>query len=308
MERAAILVVSDHRKPKISNSPGTPEYDIKKLAYEQGVMAVGITSVEEFNKYAPEGHQPQDILKGAESLVVVGLKALTGGYWHSPNSRAMGVYRSGLRKTNMASQAIADFIQVNYGYYSVRALNSDPMSELGPLISFKLAAELAGLGTRSLAGGIILNPRFGILYYDAAITAMPLQSDGPLREPVCPAPSCVKMWEKKRTTPCLDAGKAFDCLDGELENGRIKVMKYDNIACAAQQYKANYRSFQIQLARALDEPDREKRRNIILGQDFSRVTYNMSLGEELFASCFECMRFCPVGIKHRNSRGADDMD
>jgi len=42
-----------------------------------------------------------------------------------------------------------------------------------------LAAELAGCGSRSLAGPI-LHPEYGMLFYSAIVTTLPFPVDGPL--------------------------------------------------------------------------------------------------------------------------------
>ena len=65
------------------------------------------------------------------------------------------------------------------------------------------AAELAGLGSRSLAAHIILNPEYGLLYYAALITTLPLEALSAAGQLACPHPGCAAMYKRIGTTPCL---------------------------------------------------------------------------------------------------------
>ena len=99
-----------------------------------------------------------------------------------------------------------------------------------PVMSMMLAAVLAGLGTRSLAANIILNPTYGLLYYSACITTLELIPDPMLVQDVCPHPMCVATYRKIGKTPCTAACPSDDggCLDGEIdEDGRIAYSYFD---------------------------------------------------------------------------------
>jgi len=58
--------------------------EIKEKALAMGAKVVGIASVEAINRFAPPGHRPDNLLKGAKSVVVLG-----GGrvwwYWEEGN-------------------------------------------------------------------------------------------------------------------------------------------------------------------------------------------------------------------------------
>ena len=87
-----------------------------------------------------------------------------------------------------------------------------------------LAAVLAGLGTRSLAANIILNPKYGLLYYSACITTLEFEYDGVLEQDVCPHHMCVESYRRFGTTPCMAAcpSDKGGCLDGSIDDdGRI---------------------------------------------------------------------------------------
>src|SRR5262249_56145945 len=94
------------------------------------------------------------------------------------------------------------------------------------------AAEVAGLGSRSLAGPV-LNREHGFMYWSAVITTAPFEPDGEETTPACPAPSCREMWDHEGTTPCLAIcpGSSGGCLSGKLENGRAVRTFYDAARC-----------------------------------------------------------------------------
>ena len=64
--------------------------DIKKRALSLGARAVGIAAVDSINRYAPAGHRPDDMLKDASSVVVIGGNEPTAGAWRSGSNRVLG--------------------------------------------------------------------------------------------------------------------------------------------------------------------------------------------------------------------------
>ena len=207
-----------------------PETTIKNWSLELGADAVGIASVEEINKYAPAGHRPGDLLPGAQSVVVLAGRPFLRGARRSPHGtvHSNNNYFPDIRKR--LATWVARRIESRYGHCCLA--NMQPPSGLNGFISLKLCAEAAGLGSRALAGGVVLNREFGLLNYQICITTMPLTADGPDPRPVCPHPSCVKLWSKRGHTPCLAA--CPDCLSGEIEDGLIKWMSYDRRVCATR--------------------------------------------------------------------------
>ena len=267
------------------------EDEIKEQGRKYGAWVVGIASGEEVNRYAPKGHRPEDMLKGARSVVVVGIGVTSAGAWRAGRARVQASVGYNRASSPSVAQRIAQFIEEKYGYYAM--LCPPGMSDgRNPYISMKLLAEMAGLGTRSMAAGMLLNETHGLLYFGAAVTTMPLTADGPLDKPVCPHPSCVKLWDRKGTVPCLDACPT--CLTGELEGDAIKWMEYNQSHCLPRAQTTGMGSFQKFLLDAMDEPDPEKRKMIIYGSHFSRIASSLAYSTELVAQCFECVRRCPV--------------
>lgn len=263
-----------------------------------GTTVVGIASVDDVNRYAPKGHRPDDMLKGAKSVVVVGIGLTSAGAWHAGQPRAQASVCYNRMAAPSVAQHIVRLIEENYGYY---ALSCPPGLANGrqPYVSLKLLAEMAGLGTRSMAGGILLNETHGLLYYGAALTTMPLAADGPLEKPVCPHPSCVKLWDLKRALPCLDACPT--CLSGELEGDSIKWMEYNQSYCLPRAQTTGMGALQTLLLEAMDEPDAKKRKMMIWGNHFYRIANSIATSTEVVGQCFECIRKCPI-VRTTNRR------
>ena len=267
---------------------------------QAGATVVGIAPVEDWVEFVPEGYRPEDILPGARSVVVVGAKGPTHGAWRCPDSRLIEV--NGYDFANdRAIHIVANFIEAELGYYALQAPTL-PTAGHQPPMSMMLAAVLAGLGTRSLAANIILNPQHGLLYYSAAITTLELIPDPRLEENVCPAPMCVKSYRSFGKTPCMAACPADEggCLDGSIDDeGNIEESYYDRERCVSRAKNFGINSFQKALQEIIDEEDDETRRMMIHSDFMSRSSTSISFFKESVAQCFECMRVCPVGRQER---------
>lgn len=284
------------------------EEEIKSFALKRrGVLVVGIASVKEINKYAPEGYRPDDILPGAKSVIVLGGTQPTRGSWDTPPKY--------LPEAGPAADAItARAVGLSYWLedrFDTKAVYSVGYPSMGgryggaiPWQSMKLHAEMAGLGKRSLMGQIILNPEYGFMDYSSVITTLDLEPDGPLKEKVCPDESCVKMYEKEGTTPCID-GCPFDCLSGEIENGEIKEARYDRYHCLAVSMRDRAHGVFVRRAigSALEGKDDEMKQ-ILYGEEFGNAQLMLAYGRQrYYANCWECVRSCPI-VQRGVERGA----
>ena len=272
---------------------------IREYALKSGALVFGVASPEEISKRSPEGHSPKDFLPNVRSVVVIGGGKMLAGAMRCRDPKWVGVIGSQkLRQVKEISFKLAEYIE-ELGYYAIPYASYSLANGIwDPDISIKLCAELAGLGTRSLAGGIVLNPKYGFLFYSIVLTSAPLKPDEPLKEPVCPHPSCVRMWERNHTTPCLKA--CPECLSGEIENGRIKWMKYNRLLCYP---KANWSrvGFQKALLDIINESDPEKRKMMILGSRFTSLVSALAYSI-VSAQCYRCTSVCPVGREFRAKR------
>jgi epoxyqueuosine reductase QueG len=274
--------------------------DVKSVALKSGGDVVGIAPADRWDAYVPEGCRPYDILPEAKSVIVVGCRGPSAGAWLSPDHRIMEV--NGYDFANdRAVHGIADHIERKYGYYAIQA-PALPTGGHQPPMSMMLSAVLSGLGTRSFAANIILNPKYGLLYYSACITTMPLPVDPMLEQDVCPHPMCVATYKKIGKTPCMAACPADEggCLDGKIgEDGRIEESYYNRERCVSRAMNFGINSFQKYLEKIVNEDDSEKRSQMVYSDFFSRSCSALSFYKESVAQCFECMRVCPIGRDER---------
>ncbi len=273
---------------------------IKQLALDAGADVVGIADPRAWEEYVPEGHRPYDILPGARSVIVVGSRGPTAGAWRSPNHRVMEINGYDFRN-DAASHRIADTIEQQYDHQAIQSPALPTGGHLPPM-SMMLAAVLAGLGTRSLAANIILNPKYGLLYYSACITTLELEYDHMLEQDVCPHHMCVESFRRFGKTPCMAACPAEDggCLDGAIdEQGRIEYSYYDRERCVSRAMNFGINSFQKALAQIVAEQDTERQTTMVHSDFFSRSCSAITHYKESVAQCFECMRVCPIGRSER---------
>lgn len=281
-------------------SPASRTQRIKQLALDSGADVVGIADPRAWEEHVPEGHRPYDILPGAESVVVVGSRGPTAGAWRSPNHRVMEINGYDFRN-DAASHRVADAIEQEYDHQAIQS-PALPTSGHLPPISMMLAAVLAGLGTRSLAANIILNPKYGLLYYSACITTLELEYDHMLEQDVCPHHMCVESFRRYGKTPCMAACPAEEggCLDGSIDDqGRIEYSYYDRERCVSRAMNFGINSFQKALAQIVTEQDAERQATMIHSDFFSRSCSAITHYKESVAQCFECMRVCPIGRSER---------
>jgi hypothetical protein len=269
----------------------TPEKRIKELAISEGVDLVGIASVEAINPHAPIGHRPDDVLDGARSVVVIAGRTYLRGVWRSPMRHTVNSNLDFAKRRGPISDAIARFIESEYGHYALAHV--PPTVGLNASVSLKLCAEMAGLGGRSMAGGVILNRELGLLNLYACITTLSLKADEPSDQNPCPHPACVKLWKRKHTTPCLSA--CPECLSGEIAEGEISWMRYDRRICSTRAQNLSEGSLLRVLLETADEPQPAARKHILFGS-FARRAIQAVACSQVFAQCIECLRGCPICV------------
>jgi len=274
--------------------------DIKSAALGYGADVVGVARAQAWDEFVPEGYRPYDLLPGARSVVVVGARGPTAGAWRSPNPRVMEVL--GLDFANdRAIAALTGFIEREYRHYAIQAPGLSTAGHQPPF-SYMLAAVLAGLGTRSFAANIVLNPRYGLLYYSACITTLDLPANPLLEQDVCPHPMCVQTYKHIGKTPCIAVCPADDggCLDGAInDSGNIESVYYDRERCVSRAMNFGPVAFQKVLADLVCEEDADTRDNKVYSDFTARASSGVSFYKESVAQCFECMRVCPIGRQER---------
>ncbi|MBI2015407.1 MAG: hypothetical protein HY616_00555 [Candidatus Rokubacteria bacterium] len=271
---------------------------LKSLALKAGATVCGVADAAAFDAAAPPDHRPSDLLPGARAVVVVGGAQPREGDWAATSPWVLQTMGT-TERIQSVGRKLAQQIESQFGYY---ALYVPPGTASGdtPFLSLMLAAQLAGVGSRSLAGPV-LNREHGFLYWSAVITTAPLEPDAPEAEPACPAPPCREMWEREGTTPCLKICPASDggCLSGKLENGRAVRTFYDAARCNTRVHTHWIGGFQKVLEETLNESDKDKRKMLLYGDFMTRTLWAITYSSTNIAQCFECMRVCPAahGLK-----------
>ncbi len=207
-------------------------------------------------------------------------------------------------RNDAAIHRVADMIESEFDYQAIQAPGL-PTSDHLPAMSMMLSAVLAGLGTRSLAANIILNPKYGLLYYSACITTLEFEYDGMLEQDVCPHHMCVESYRRFGKTPCMAACPSDEggCLDGAIDaDGHIEYSYYDRERCVSRAMNFGINSFQKSLAQIVAEEDTERQSTMIHSDFFSRSCSAITHYKESVAQCFECMRVCPIGRAERKLR------
>ena len=95
------------------------EERIKKYAIECGSSVAGIASVEDINRYAPEGHRPDDILPNAKSVVVTGGPLYTKGAWRSPIPRITILTEAYPLIRKAVALKVVNLLEGEYGHYAI---------------------------------------------------------------------------------------------------------------------------------------------------------------------------------------------
>jgi len=291
-------VRSDKNVPQIEDE--IKSYTLTRV----GVLVAGIACVKEINKYAPPGYRPDDILPRAKSVIVLGGTQPTRGSWRAPSKLLIETGPAG-STIQARAYGLSYWIEAKFNAEAVLSCGwpsmGGPYGGNVPWQSLKLHAEMAGLGKRSMMGNIILNPKYGFMYYGSVITTIDLRPDRPLEDKVCPDDSCVKMYHRQGTTPCI-AACPFGCISGEIENGEIKEARYERYRCAAACMRDRAHGLFIRRAikKALEGRDAEMKQ-ILYGEEFASAQLMLAFGEQrYFADCWECVKSCPIvqkGVK-----------
>lgn len=276
-------------------------YALKKI----GILSVGIASVDAINRYAPTGYRPDDQLPGARSVIVLGGMHPTKGCWkaHPKVMVEIGPTADGPMRQ---AAGLSYFLEAKYGGESVptianTSLGGSLQGGTMPWQSIKLHAEMAGLGQRSMMGGVILNQTYGFLSLGSCITTLELEPDGPLDTTICPHSACIKLYEKTGQTFCMQACP-LQCLSGEIENGRIKKMTYLRYRCASICQRDKDHGILIRRAIKMGLEDKDfDMKQMLYGEEFANAQNRLAYGPlRYFANCWECIKACPVVKKGIN--------
>jgi len=186
---------------------------VKELAYNLGADLVGVARAESFEE-APQGHRPENLLRGARSVIVMAIHLLDASLESAPNREYSINYNIVNQELNRIAFRVAKFLQ-DKGYRSVQVPASPPYDisrNMGDL-SHRHAGYLAGLGVFG-KNSLLLSTKFGPrIRLVSVITDASLTADEPLELDLC-----------KDCDKCIRA-----CPAGALKGDRI----VDKLRCDA---------------------------------------------------------------------------
>jgi epoxyqueuosine reductase len=191
--------------------------EVKEMAHNLGADLVGVAQADSFVK-APKGHHPEDLLKGARSVIVMAMHLLDASFESAPSREYAITYDVANKELNRMAFHLARFLQ-DKGYRALQVPASPPADWklLVGDFSHRHAGELAGIGVFG-KNDLLLSPKFGSrMRLVSVITDASLKPDKPLDLDLC-----------KDCDKCLRA-----CPVGALKGERI----VDKTKCFAQHMK-----------------------------------------------------------------------
>jgi len=303
---------------------------IKNKARELGMDLVGIAGTGRFFD-APEGKCPEDILPGAKSVIVIGVRILDGAIQAIFRAREEGKKNiHGLFGTygcqlipNMhmgsATLRLSYYVQELTGCMTVPT-TSGPF-QTSSAFSQRRAAVAAGLGEYGWHG-YVLTPEFGprvrfcSIITTAELDEDPLYSGERLCDPskcqictkICPT-NALPEYSEAAIAELSVAGKKVDSC-GNLDVNRCKLACYgfvDTINTTynpkSQDHSAGYTAnfdHSSKYSKALSEAKLELDKNHMSDEDFNKILQNTPptiSGVQSYPNwkCSFCLAYCPAG-------------
>lgn len=205
---------------------------IKDTAFKSGMDLCGFASIDRFAT-SPQGRNPQDVLPGCKSVIVVGVRLLDGIV--QANFRDFEDGRSDLKglygtygysilpnfELTYSCYAIAQLIERNTGK-AATPTSTGPMTN-GMQVSIRHAAVAAGLGEFAWMS-IVLTPefgprnRFGVILTTLEIEPDPMYEGKKLCNPekcgictkICPTQALSKYGDEEKTRVVEMGGKRYE--------------------------------------------------------------------------------------------------
>ncbi len=276
--------------------------DLKELCKDQHINYFGVASVDRFSNM-PVGHRPQDLLPGAKSVVVIGVR-LTKGVVNAhkrvfkggPRHMFFSFTRYGYKNVNehldVSSFRIVDYIENHSDYTAYPIPAGEPKDEelYMSALSGRYAAVAAGLGEFGWSG-FALTPkdgprvRWAVVITDAPLKADPLYSG----EQLCDPGKC-KVCVEVCPVHALSGTEVVPVEIAALKTGYAKRNK-PLCRCATNGLvKGTPGRLQADIPEKMDNMDDwyefNKKNDPWQRMEFNHGNY-----------CLQCMMLCPVGEK-----------
>jgi epoxyqueuosine reductase QueG len=208
--------------------------ELKEQAFNLGADLYGVVEASRFDD-APSGHRPTDVLSGAKSVVVLGMKYLDGMVELLPVGKGAGDYPESPREKMFVGHNAflsAQLDRVGYAlardlerkgfktYHQLASQGGTDDRYLIGMLSLKHIATEAGLGTFG-HHSLLVTPQYGPrVRLTAIVTDAEIEpTDKPLAVNLCD--ECVKK-------PCIS-----QCPAGAIkEPGKTEVYSLDKFLCA----------------------------------------------------------------------------
>ena len=162
---------------------------IKTIALNSGAELVGVASVEQLEEGSPKGHRPSDLILNAKSAIVLACGRHMNEdrnyiYRWGPNfSLTFIKLKKEVKQRRTEARRSIEAVKNFLTQKEFKAV-IEPHGWSG-ILSFKMAAYLAGLGVFG-KGGFLVHPHLGPLnILTCMLTDAPLNYDAPLKTDVC---------------------------------------------------------------------------------------------------------------------------
>ncbi len=158
---------------------------VKELARSLGADLVGVAQADSFAK-APKGHHPKDLLRGAQSVIVMAMHLLDASFESAPSREYAITYHVANQELNRIAFQVGRYLQ-DKGSRALQVPASPPADwdrHMGDL-SHRHAGQLAGIGVFG-KNSLLLSRKFGSrMRLVSVITDVSLKPDNPLDLDLC---------------------------------------------------------------------------------------------------------------------------
>ena len=277
--------------------------ELRNLCTPMDIDYFGVSPVDRLDNL-PQGHRPGDLLPGAKSVIVLGIrlpravvethKRVFSG--QAPRHHFFSYSRFGYRKINenldAAALKVVDQIEKKYDKRAYPIPSSEPMDEQIQMaaMSNRYAAVCAGLGQVGWSG-LVVTPKDGprvrwvSIITDLELPADPLYTEGKL----CQPENC-KICVKVCPVGALSGEEAVTVAIGEYKTGYAKRNKARCRCATTGLVKGTPGRLQADMPEKMDSMDDwyefNKKDDPWQRMEFNHGNY-----------CQQCMILCPVGEK-----------